>query len=42
VLQLKTLLMERGTLLGKEPRVDQKVFAAVGFADFAFGISVVF
>ncbi|MET4107457.1 hypothetical protein [Hymenobacter sp. UYP22] len=42
MLQPKNLLMKRGTLLGKEPRVDRKVFAAIGFADFASHISVVF
>ena len=31
VLQLKNLLMKRGTLLNKEPRVDRKVFVAIGF-----------
>ena len=34
--------MKRGTLLGREPRVDRKVFVAIGFPDFAAGISVVF
>ncbi|SFQ64851.1 hypothetical protein SAMN04515668_3407 [Hymenobacter arizonensis] len=34
--------MKRGTLLSKEPRVDRKVFATIGFSDFASGISVVF
>ncbi|NKI87486.1 hypothetical protein HBN54_000065 [Hymenobacter sp. 1B] len=34
--------MKRGTLPGWDPRVDRKVFATVGFPDFAFGISVVF
>ncbi|MDU0372897.1 hypothetical protein ACFPAF_21040 [Hymenobacter endophyticus] len=42
MLQPKNLLMKRGTLLGKEPRVDRKVFAASGFSDFASRISVVF
>jgi len=42
MLQPKSLLMKRGTLLGLEPRVDRKDFATVGFPDFAFGISVVF
>ena len=42
VLQPKNLLMKRGTLLGREPRVDRKVFATIGFPDFASGISVVF
>jgi len=34
--------MERGTLLGKEPRVDRKVFATIGFSTVARGISVFF
>jgi len=34
--------MKRGTLLGREPRGDRKVFATIGFPDFAAGISVVF
>lgn len=34
--------MKRGALLGKEPRVDQKVFAAIGSPDFASTVSVVF
>jgi hypothetical protein len=42
VLQPKNLLTKRGILLPKEPRVGRKVFAATGFLDFAFGISVVF
>jgi len=42
VLQPKNLLMKRGTLLGREPRVDRKVFATISFPDFAFGIPVVF
>jgi hypothetical protein len=42
VLQPKNLLTKRGTLLSKEPRVDRKVFATIGFPDFAFGISVIF
>jgi hypothetical protein len=42
VLQPKNLLTKRGTLLGKDPRVDRKVFATIGFPDFAVGISVVF
>jgi hypothetical protein len=42
MLQPKNLLMKRGTLLGREPRVDRKVFATIGFPDFAAGISVVF
>lgn len=42
MLQPKNLLTKRETLLGKEPRVDQKVFASNGFSDFAFGISVFF
>jgi len=42
MLQPKSLLMKRGTLLGKKPRVDRKVFTTIGFPDFASGISVVF
>ena len=42
VLQPKNLLMKRGTLLSKEPRVDRKVFTTIGFPDFASGISVIF
>ncbi|MDO7884220.1 hypothetical protein [Hymenobacter cheonanensis] len=42
MLQPKNLLMKRGTLLGREPRVSRKVFASIGFPDFAFGISVIF
>ena len=42
MLQPKSLLMKRGTLLGRETRVDRKVFVTIGFPDFAFGISVVF
>jgi len=42
VLQPKNLLTKRGILLSKEPRVGRKVFAIIGFTDFAFGISVVF
>ncbi len=42
VLQPKPQLMKRGTLLGKAPREDRKVFAAVGFSHFAAGISVDF
>jgi len=42
VLQPKNLLTKRETLLSKEPRMDRKVFVAIGFPDFAFGISVVF
>gem|GEM_PF-3087064 len=42
MLQPKNQLMKRGPLLGKEPRVDRKVFITIGFSDFAFGISVVF
>ena len=42
MLHPNTLSMKRGTLLSKEPRVDRKVFASIGFPDFAFGISVVF
>ena len=34
--------MKRGPLLGREPRVDRKVFATIGFPDFASGISVIF
>ncbi|MGY3089112.1 hypothetical protein ACVWYF_002152 [Hymenobacter sp. UYAg731] len=42
MLQPKNPLMKRGTLLSSDPREDRKVFAAVGFADFASGISAVF
>ncbi|UOQ69380.1 hypothetical protein [Hymenobacter volaticus] len=42
MLQPKNLLMKREALLDREPRVDQKVFAAIGFPDFTAGISVVF
>jgi hypothetical protein len=42
VLQPKNLLMKRGTLLSQEPRKGRKVFATIGFPDFAFGVSVVF
>jgi hypothetical protein len=42
VLQPKNPLTKRGTLLGKDPRVARKGFAATGFPDFAAGISVVF
>ena len=42
MLQPKNLLTKRETLLSKEPRVDRKVFATIGFPDFAIGISVVF
>ena len=42
MLQLKGLLMKRGTLLGKEPHENRKVFAPSGFSDFASGISVIF
>jgi hypothetical protein len=42
MLQPKNLLPKRATLLSKEPRVDRKAFAIIGFPDFAFGISVVF
>jgi len=42
VLQPKNPLMKRGTLPGTEPREDRKVFATIGFPDFAAGISVVF
>ena len=34
--------MKRGTLLGRKPRVDRKVFTNISFPDFASGISVVF
>lgn len=34
--------MKRGTLLDREPREDRKVFATIGFSNFAAGISVVF
>ncbi|WP_460611547.1 hypothetical protein [Hymenobacter terrigena] len=42
MLQPKQLFMKRGTLLGRESRVDRDVFAIIGSPDFAFGISVVF
>jgi hypothetical protein len=42
MLQPKYLLMKRGTLLGRDPQEGRKVFAAIGFPDFAAGISVVF
>jgi len=42
VLQPKNPLTKRGTLLSKEPREGRKVFATIGFPDFAFGVSVVF
>ncbi|WP_226269462.1 hypothetical protein [Hymenobacter pini] len=42
MLQLKNLLMERGTLLGKEPREGRKVLATIGFFDFVAAVSVVF
>ena len=42
MLQPKNLLMERGTLLGRELRVDREVFAIIGSPDFAAGISVIF
>jgi hypothetical protein len=42
MLQPKNSLMKREALFGREPRVDQKVFASIGFLDFAAGISVVF
>ncbi|MFC6222764.1 hypothetical protein ACFP2F_05880 [Hymenobacter artigasi] len=41
MLQPKHQLIERGTLLSSDPREDRKVFAAVGFSDFAAGISAV-
>ncbi|WP_022823319.1 hypothetical protein [Hymenobacter norwichensis] len=41
MLQPKNSLMKREILLGWEPRVDRKVFAIIGFPDFAFGISIV-
>lgn len=34
--------MKRGAVLGKEPRVDRKVFTTAGFPDFASGVSIVF
>jgi hypothetical protein len=34
--------MKRGILFTKEPRAGRKVFAAIGFSDFAFGVSVIF
>ncbi|WP_187455660.1 hypothetical protein [Hymenobacter sp. BT491] len=42
MLQPQNLLMKRGTLLGREPQVDRKVFTTTGFPNFAAGISVVF
>ncbi|MBH8556871.1 hypothetical protein I7X13_02360 [Hymenobacter sp. BT442] len=42
MLQPKNLLMKRGTSLGRDPRMDRKVFSAIGFSSFAAGISVVF
>jgi hypothetical protein len=42
MLQPKNLLTKRDTLLCKEPRVDRKVFATIGFPAFAIGIFVVF
>jgi hypothetical protein len=42
MLQSQNPLMKRGTLPGKDPRVDQKVRAAVGFSDFAAVVSVIF
>ncbi|MFD2718308.1 hypothetical protein ACFST9_06255 [Hymenobacter monticola] len=42
MLQPKYLLMKRGTLLGWDPREDRKVLTAVGFSDFAAGVSVIF
>ncbi|TGE29370.1 hypothetical protein [Hymenobacter metallicola] len=42
MLQPKNLLMKRGALLGKEPRVDRKVFTTIGFSDFASAVSIVF
>jgi hypothetical protein len=42
MLQPKNLLMKREALLSREPRVDRKVFATIGFSDFASGISVTF
>jgi len=42
MLQPENLLTKRGTLLGKEPRVNRKVFATIGFSEFASGIPVVF
>jgi hypothetical protein len=41
MLQPKNSLMKREILLGREPRVDRKVLAIIGFPDFAFGIFVV-
>jgi hypothetical protein len=38
MLQPKNLLTKRGTLLSKDPRESRKVFATIGFPDFAFGI----
>ena len=34
--------MKRGNLLVREPRMDLKVLATIGFPDFAAAISVVF
>jgi len=42
MLQPKSLLMKRGTLLGRKPRVDRKVFITISFPDFTSGISVIF
>jgi len=42
MLQPQNLLMKRGTLPGKDPRVDQKVCTAIGFSDFAAAVSVIF
>jgi hypothetical protein len=36
------MLTKRGILFNKEPRMGRKVFAAIGFADAAFGVSVDF
>ena len=42
MLQPKNLLMKRGTLLGRESRVDREVFSTIGFPNFIPGIAVVF
>ena len=34
--------MKRGTLLDRDPRKSQNGFTAIGFPDFAAGVSVVF
>ncbi|UYZ59871.1 hypothetical protein [Hymenobacter latericus] len=42
MLHPKHQLLKRGALLDQAPRMDRKVCAAIGFPDFASGISVVF